>query len=386
MTGQREDAIASDAYLIDTTLRDGEQAPGVAFRSRQRREIAERLAAIGIGELEVGTPAMGGAERSSIQEMVRLNLPCRLTAWCRAKPEDLEHAAACGVPAVHFSLPASEIHLQALGRDLPWAIARIATLAARARQDFDFISIGAQDASRAEPDSLLALTEAARQAGADRLRLADTVGVWGPAQVAGSCRRLRSAAGAMQLGFHAHNDLGMATANSLAALQSGARSVDVTVGGLGERAGNAALEQVVMALRLVANHDAGIRTVQLAELCRCVAQAAGRAIPVDQPIVGSHVVRHESGIHVHGMLRDPRTYQPFPAEWVGRNDQTIVAGKHSGRASLEHLLAEAGVCVDRRQATALLPHVQRLAESQKRALSAAELVQLHASVFSTEPC
>jgi homocitrate synthase NifV len=117
-----------------------------------------------------------------------------------------------------------------------------------------------------------------------------------------------------------------------------------------------------------------------------VAQAAGRAIPVDQPIVGSHVVRHESGIHVHGMLRDPRTYQPFPAEWVGRNDQTIVAGKHSGRASLEHLLAEAGVCVDRRQATALLPHVQRLAESQKRALSAAELVQLHASVFSTEPC
>ncbi len=298
---------------------------------------------------------MGEEEIATIGEIVALGLPCRLTAWCRARDEDIDAAVRCGVDAVHISIPVSEIQLRAMEKNQGWAIRRMTETAARARTRFEYVSVGAQDASRAAPSFLARCARAAARAGVDRFRLADTVGLWNPFQVYAAVSGLRGLAeGKIALGFHGHNDLGMATANSLAAVQAGAQSVDVTVNGLGERAGNAPLEEVVMALRLTVQKSCRVDSRRFAALSDLVAQISNRPLPADKPITGSGVFSHESGIHVRGILADRRAYEPFAAESVGHAGTTIVLGKHSGSAAVRQALAEEGVEVSRSEAAALL--------------------------------
>jgi len=223
-----------------------------------------------------------------------------------------------------------------------WVLEQIASLADYARPRFRYLSIGAQDASRAAPNFLARCARMARQAGADRFRLADTVGVWNPFQVHAVIMALRTATPGLAFGFHAHNDLGMATANALAAVMAGAECVDVTVNGLGERAGNAPLEEVAMALRLTLGKTSGIDARRFAELSDLVASASGRTLPVDKPITGAGVFRHESGIHVRALLADRRAYEPFSAESVGHRATEFVLGKHSGRAAVQYVLGGQG--------------------------------------------
>jgi homocitrate synthase NifV len=308
-------------WFVDTTLRDGEQAAGVDFSDRSRMAVASALWRAGVREMEVGVPASGEEARRRMRLVAKAVPDAFRLAWCRARRDDLDAAAQSEVQGVHLSFPVSDLHLRVWGKSRAWVLQTLRDLVEEAAGRFDYVTVGAQDASRADVGFLEQFCFVAGETAAIRLRLADTVGILTPSRTIQLVGRARAAWGDKAVEFHAHNDLGMATANTFTAWEAGAGCLSTTVNGLGERAGNAAFEEVVMAVEVSGKTQTGIRGDRLCALSRMVAEASGRDVPEFKAVSGEGIHRHESGIHVTGLKREALTYQAYPAEILGRRSE-----------------------------------------------------------------
>lgn len=363
-------------FIVDTTLRDGEQTAGVVFANQEKVRIARLLNDIGVDQIEAGIAVMGGDEKEAIKEIVRLKLRASIMGWNRAVISDIQESIRCGVDAVAISISTSDIHIKyKLQSSRERVLEQMVESTEFAKKEGMYISVNAEDASRSDMEFLLKFAYEAKKAGANRLRYCDTVGILEPFITYERIKHITSTIG-IDVEIHAHDDFGMATANSLAAVRAGASHVGVTVNGLGERAGNAALEEIVMALKYVYRFDLGFKTEQLVDLSQYVSRASGRELPIWKAIVGTNMFAHESGIHADGTMKNPLTYEVFTPEEVGLERQ-IVIGKHSGTKSIISKFAEYGITLDKAEANEILTRIRLTAVDMKRSLFDKELIYIY---------
>ncbi len=362
--------------IVDTTLRDGEQTAGVVFANEEKIQIAKYLDKIGVSQIEAGVPVMGGAEKACIKEIANLGLNASIMAWNRAVISDIKESIDCGVDAVAISISTSDIHIEHKLQTTRETVLKMMSDAVKFAKDNDlYVSVNAEDASRSNAEFLTEFALIAKHSGANRLRFCDTVGILTPLSTFRFIRTLIDAVG-LDIEMHTHNDFGMATANALSGVYAGATYVGVTVNGLGERAGNACLQEVIMGLKYLMNVNVPFQTPMFKEVAEYVAQASGRILPVSKPIVGSNIFAHESGIHGDGVLKNPLTYEAFSPEEVGLERQ-IVIGKHSGTAAISSkFIREYGLDITDQEARALLPLVKDMSVRLKRSLFDKELMYL----------
>lgn len=355
----------SNIMLVDTTLRDGEQTAGVVFSNNEKIRIAKMLDGVGVHQIEAGIPVMGGDEKEVISRLTQLGLGASIMAWNRAHIEDVKHSMDCGVDAVAISISTSDIHIaHKLQKSREWVLNSMAETVEFAKSNQLYVSVNAEDASRSDLDFLIEFARVAGNLGADRLRFCDTVGALEPFKTYEVISRLLEKTD-LEIEMHTHNDFGLATANALAGVKAGARFVGVTVNGLGERAGNAPLEEVAMALKFLFNVKMDVKTKDFRELSDYVAMASGRPLPICKPIVGNNMFAHESGIHADGVIKNPNTYEIFSPEEVGLERQ-IVLGKHSGSNAIIMKFKEYGINLSNEEAEKILPILRSTTINLKR--------------------
>ncbi|PSP27161.1 2-isopropylmalate synthase [Halobacteriales archaeon QH_2_65_14] len=365
--------------LLDTTLRDGEQAPGVSLTSEEKAHIARKLDAAGIDVIEAGSACTGDGERATIERVTALDLSARVTSFCRGLQRDVDLALDCGVDGIDLVVPASDRHVTGKVDTTREAnVARTVELVEYATDHGLWVEVIGEDGSRADLDYLERLMAAALDAGADRVCYADTVGHATP-------ERTRECASTLaDLGptsTHTHDDLGLAMANALVSVAAGADMVHGTVNGIGERAGNVALEEVAIAL----DHGYDVATMDLErvyDLAQLVANRTGIPLAPNKAVVGENAFTHESGIHTDGTLKDDAMYEPYPPEKVGRT-RRLALGKHAGRAGIEAALDERGVSVTDEELAEVVARVKAIGDRGKR-VTDADLLTIAESVRGTD--
>jgi 2-isopropylmalate synthase len=343
--------------VFDTTLRDGEQAPGASLSSEAKFLVARALADLGVDVIEAGFPAASAGEAEAVARIAREVRGPTIAALARAGASDVQAAARSLSGAlrsrIHVFIATSDVHLEKKLRiTRSECLTRTTAAVARATELADEVEFSAEDATRSDVDFLNAVYQAAAAAGARTINIPDTVGYAQPQEFAALVLAVRSALAAfsrLSFSVHCHNDLGLAVANTLAAVEIGVEQAHVTMNGLGERGGNASLEETVMALRCRADHyraDTAVRSERLVSTSRLVSELTGIPVQPNKAVVGANAFAHASGIHQDGVLKDPRTYEIMTPQAVGWTARRIVVSKLSGRRGLQARLAELGVPLD----------------------------------------
>ncbi|MGY0558714.1 MULTISPECIES: 2-isopropylmalate synthase [unclassified Lysobacter] len=367
--------------IFDTSLRDGEQSPGCSMSAPQKLRFAHALAELGVDVIEVGFPASSDAEVEATRAIVREVRGSTLAALARCHVGDIEACARALEHAddarLHVFLSTSPLHREhKLGLSREQVVERAVMGVELARRHFDDVEFSAEDALRTEPEFLVEICSAAIAAGATTLNIPDTVGYTTPAEIRALFEYLRTNvrdAGRAVFSAHCHNDLGLAVANSLAAIEGGARQVECTVNGIGERAGNCALEELVMALnvrRSYFNARTRIDTRRLVPTSRLLSRITGMQVQRNKAIVGQNAFAHESGIHQHGMLKHRGTYEIMHPQDVGWEQSQMVMGRHSGRAALRDRLQTLGLAVDEARLNQVFATFKALAEKKREVFDA----------------
>lgn len=358
-------SLPEKIVIYDSTLRDGEQMIGVHFTPDQKVAIATRLSDVGVHQIEAGFPAVSEQEKRSVKMISDLGLKSDILCLSRTLPSDIDAAADCGVDLVLLFVATSDLHLRyklKMTREeiIKRAVSSIEYAHARGLK----ASLSSEDSTRSDLGFLMEVFRACEEAGAHRLGITDTLGCAGPEAISYLVGKVKEGTG-VPLSVHLHNDFGLGVANSIVALDKGAEAIATTVGGIGERAGNVPLEQLVMALKHLYKREVGIRTEELTDLTKLVFDSAKLQLPPNQPWVGQNAFSHESGIHVQAVLNCPMTYECVDPEEVG-NRRHLILGKHSGTALVKSRLDERGIQADQEQICDMVRAIKRKGEEQGR--------------------
>ncbi len=386
-------------YIFDTTLRDGEQSPGASLGIAQKVKLARQLVRLRVDVIEAGFPSSSTEDFHAVKEVSQAisespSIPV-VCALARAVEGDIDQAwraiKEAALPRIHVFIATSKIHMKdKLHMSLEEVLSRAHKMVSYAKQYCDDVEFSAEDATRSDPGFLYEVIRAALEAGAQVINIPDTVGYSTPEEFSALLRGIKERVRGIDqvtLSVHCHNDLGMATSNTLAGLSAGARQAEVTINGIGERAGNAALEEVVMALKTRKDSyhlSTGIDTFQITSTSRMVTNLTGIGIQVNKAIVGSNAFAHEAGIHQDGLLKNPTTYEIINPQDVGFTESRLVLGKHSGRHALQQRLAQMGYELDPEKVDIAFARFKELG-AKKREVTDADLEALIADLFYQPP-
>jgi len=387
--------LPDQAFIFDTTLRDGEQTPGISFTLEEKILIARQLDKLGVDIIEAGMPVVSKGDYESCKQISKLGLNCEIIGLARINREDIDKVIECDMNSIHVFIATSDLHLkEKLKMTREEVLAAIAQEVEYAKEHFSIVEFSAEDATRTDLDFLIQANKTAVEAGATRINVPDTVGTITPPGYAYIIRTLRELLPEdIRISCHCHNDFGLAVANTLAGFEQGAAQAHTCVIGIGERAGNASMEQVVMSLYALYGVPTNINYKYLYETSILVEQITNLRIPPNFPLVGGNAFRHESGIHAHAVIMNPRTYEPIGPDLIGipRSDatedvilQSIGIGKHSGGHAIASKLNSLGIMVDKRQLQEIKERIKIIGDKGKK-ITDQDLLAIAQAILGTIP-
>ena len=361
---ESEIIFPEDFIIYDTTLRDGEQTPGVCFSFDEKLEISRKLDQFKINQIEAGFPIVSEKEKETVKAIANEGLDADILALTRTKVKDIDAAINCDVDGIITFIGTSDIHLDhKMHITRQDAINLCQTAVDYAKDHGLYVAFSAEDATRTDIDFLKRIYSKASECGADRVHIADTTGAITPQGIDYLVKQLVNDLD-INIALHCHNDFGLAVINSITGVLAGAKGISTTVNGIGERAGNASLEELIMALKILYGKDLGFKTKYIKELSDIVSKASGLSIPYNKPVVGNNIFRHESGIHVDAVIEEPLCYEPYVPELVGQKRQ-LVLGKHSGCRAVKAKLNECDLKVSDNELIEIVRQVKKQREEGK---------------------